>query len=174
MSELVPKLEELGERIQVLMEENEQLQLDKCKLLREVEDLKNRPSSSRPLPEMTGTAEGLKLDAAAVQQAFRRFLKVYYLFKKAHGLPHTYDDARDMALAFAGKAGRVVDLIKHEQRGDPKDLHELNLEKQLFGALAYITVIGDRYNLAFDDGVIKELISGVQQHGGKEDVDVQG
>ena len=162
------EVEELTKALGRLKLENEEQQLTICQLRRHIKKLEDEAPQPAPvaLPEMQG-GEHVKEDAEKVQEAFRHFRKVYYLFKRAHGLPHSYDDKRDMALAFMDKAARVARVVKHDTRGDslPDEL-EL-LERSLFGALAYSLVIGHAYDIPFTSGLVNELVDGVQQHGGK-------
>jgi hypothetical protein len=155
---------EISKALGRLQLDYEEQQLANCELRRYIGELEEKLQQSRATPVTDAITGVVEEDVKAVVKAFRHFLKVYYLFKKEHKLAHTYDDAKDMTLALMAKAGNIARLVKHEQRNDPKPDYLNGLERDMFGSIAYMTVIAARYGIEFDDGMAAELLSAVEQH----------
>jgi hypothetical protein len=117
------------------------------------------------LPDFTGKA--LAEEAQLVTQALRNFLKVYWLFKRAYNLPHTFKNPFEMVAGLADKVGRVSRLVKHNMRNDPLPNAPTELEACVFGSIAYLVLLTCYYDIDMNKGVTDELVKAVMQHGEK-------
>jgi len=161
--------EDLLQEVQRLRKESNEYQLDKCRLQRECNEFRDlitsmvAEGSGEAAREMGGD---LTLNATKVVDAFRSFLKAYYMFKEHHKLPHRMDNPYHTLVAITDKLGRIARNVKHWIRGDEKDDWKLNVERDCIGILAYMVILGHDLDIQWSEGMMTELIAGVEQHGG--------
>jgi hypothetical protein len=169
---LKQELHQTRELVLRLQAEVEEAELDKAKARREsgvaygeAEKARQGKSAVYVLPDFTGKA--LAEEAQIVTQSLRNFLKVYWLFKRAYSLPHTFKNPFEMVAGLADKVGRVSRLVKHNMRNDPLPNAQADLESSVFGSIAYLVLLTCYYDIDMSQGVTDELIKAVTQHSEK-------
>ena len=108
-------------------------------------------------------------NVADVTQAFGGFLEQYRLFRLKHKLNKEVTNIHEILVGAFDKLGRMSRQIKHFEREDPKDDWPEVLGEDAVGALIYILIALEHYDIDVVKGMENELKKAAEQHGGNQE-----